>query len=275
MTNRMGTDVVAGPDAPAHSTCRRRFLKGIGSFAAGLAASSVMRATAEASARVSRSGIWSTDHGQLRLHSFGDYVIGDYADRGIIVGAHYAVNRTSRIHGVFTNGPRAGVFDFRMTATRFVGDWHFVDGSGRGEWSGSLASPGMPDAMHNFTRSGQPSMITRNTRSELDGRFASPFGTIDLIHRDLMMAGSYSDVGVIAAQWVGNAYEGVFTNTDRVGWVRWPFSSRLMDPIEQDRQRSQWGWYGQGTSGSWPLTRTTRGPIHTPKWLTPPPTFSN
>ena len=31
-------------------------------------------------------GVWDTDFGELRLHQIGDYVIGDYADNGVMVG---------------------------------------------------------------------------------------------------------------------------------------------------------------------------------------------
>lgn len=253
---------------------RRGMLAALGGIVAGATLGGATY-PALATLRSSHSGVWDTEHGPLRLHSFGDYVIGDYADRGIIVGAYYSGPRGLHVHGVFTNGAKAGTFDWRMRGAFLDGTWRFVDGSGRGEWVGNLARPGMPGQMHNFTRSGRTSMITRNPRTEVDGTYDSPFGRLDLTGRDLMLVGGYADKGVIAAQWVSNGYEGVFTNGTRAGWMRWPFLSRDMTPTETIAGGSEWGWHGQGSSGSWPIQRISQGPIRTPKWLTPPPTFDN
>lgn len=270
MTNELN-DRIAKPRV---ALTRRGVLMGLGGVLAGATLGSAP-SPALANVRNSHSGVWDTEWGPLRLHSFGDYIVGDYADRGIIAGGYYSGPRGLHVHGVFTNGAKAGRFDWRVRGTFLDGTWSFIDGSSEGEWVGNLARPGMPAQMRNFTRSGRPSMVTRNSRTDLDGYFDSRYGRIGLTGRDLMLVGSYSDNGIIAAQWTGSAYEGVFTNSDRVGWVHWPFDTRTMAPRELGQNRSAWGWHGKGRSGDWPLTRTSRGPIGAPKWFTPPPVFPN
>ena len=84
------------------------------------------------------AGTWNSSFGELRLASFGDrYVVGDYADRGVIIGA----NSNGTLRGFFTNGDRVGEFVFRLVPPdQITGTWNWRGSDSKGEWTGSRTS---------------------------------------------------------------------------------------------------------------------------------------
>jgi len=93
-------------------------------------------------------GVWDTDFGELRLHQIGDYVIGDYADNGVMVGK--ASGRC--VAGVLHHGERNGLFRFDASggSGQFEGQWAGYGDDLGGTWSGggdwSLSREQPPDA---------------------------------------------------------------------------------------------------------------------------------
>lgn len=91
-------------------------------------------------------GSWSTNFGELRLHSNTGIVTGDYANRGQINGNWNG--ETGLLTGTFNNNERRGVFSFSLNAegTAFSGDWKW-DGETdwRGSWDGNKTSSERPE----------------------------------------------------------------------------------------------------------------------------------
>lgn len=192
-------------------------------------------------------GTWSSTHGELRIVSIGSLVVGDYADRGTLVGQVSG----DRLTGVFTNGGRAGRFDWRHDRDgAFSGTWHWVGETASGAWTGRQASTESP-AVTNFSRDGRALRSIANGRDVFDGTYGGTFGTVRLRSRDLVLVGDYGDTGTLAGMWDGSGFVGVFTNGARAGWFDWRFLSRT-----GAFRSGQWGWAGQAASGEWSLTRT-------------------
>ncbi|WP_101069180.1 hypothetical protein [Roseovarius salinarum] len=98
------------------------------------------------------TGTWETQFGPVRLVQVGDLFVGDYADRGIILGGR-ADDGT--ITGQFTNGQRVGEFSWTTSAGRvdgeysisFDGTWAFLDGEGSGTWTGEKVDHDKPNLL--------------------------------------------------------------------------------------------------------------------------------
>lgn len=89
-------------------------------------------------------GTWTSSFGELRLLQDGARVYGDYADRGSIDG-QYNANK-SKLKGSFTNGPRRGVFEWKLSGAAFSGRWKWADETRWREsrWDGQLKSQEKP-----------------------------------------------------------------------------------------------------------------------------------
>lgn len=195
------------------------------------------------------AGRWQSDFGELRLHQirrngFG-YIIGDYADRGIIVGRIAEDGRCAS--GMFTNGERTGGFQFVLKGDgldRFGGLWAWHDSPPEGEWTGRRVGPA-PERLRNFARSGTTQTMPQD-RAILDGLYESRHGMLEVTSQDLFLLGEYADKGVIAGMWDGNGFVGHFTNGARAGWFDFDVLSRT-GTIRGGR----WGWAGGGRNGDW------------------------
>lgn len=198
-------------------------------------------------------GRWNSSFGELRLHQIHrdpyDYIIGDYAERGILVGR--VAEDGNCASGVFTNGARNGSFQFVLdngNPEEFGGIWAWHDQPPAGEWTGRRIGPA-PDALRNFTRDGDTTRTLQQDRAILDGLYQSRHGMLDLTSRDLFLLGEYADKGVIAGMWDGNGFVGHFTNGARTGWFDFDVLSKT-GKIRGGR----WGWAGEGRSGPWQPT---------------------
>ncbi|WP_397542126.1 hypothetical protein [Roseovarius salis] len=196
------------------------------------------------------SGRWQSSFGELRIHQIRqngfDYIIGDYADRGILVGRIIDAGRCAA--GVFTNGERNGSFQFVLKGNRrdrFGGLWAWHDSPPDGEWTGRRTGPA-PDRLSNFSRNGALTRTLPQDRAILDGLYQSRFGMLELTSRDLFLLGAYADKGVIAGMWDGNGFVGHFTNGSRTGWFNFDVLSKTGAV-----RGGQWGWAGQGAKGEW------------------------
>ena len=192
-------------------------------------------------------GVWDTDFGELRLHQIGDYVIGDYADNGVMVGKASG----TCVAGVFTNGERNGLFRFDASggSGQFEGQWAGHGDDLGGTWSGTRTADSATQ-LQNFTRDGSATQVIDNERTVYDGTYDSPHGEIELLARDLFLVGDYAGKGVIAGMWDGNSYVGRFTNGDRTGWFDFAFFSK-----NGSFRSGQWGWIGSSGGGDWSLSR--------------------
>ena len=191
------------------------------------------------------SGTWSTNFGELRLHRVKDFVIGDYANEGIILG------RVSGncLSGVFTNGPRNGIFRFKaQDRGEFVGQWAWHGQKLQGKWNGERTGDA-PKQLTNFTRGESTTQSIDNERSIFDGHYSSKFGNVELLARDSFLIGDYGDKGIIAGMWQSNKFVGYFTNKDRTGWFEFTFFSK-----SGKFRAGTWGWLDSNKSGSWSLT---------------------
>ncbi|PQO24057.1 hypothetical protein C2I36_04695 [Rhodobacteraceae bacterium WD3A24] len=198
-------------------------------------------------------GRWDSNHGELRLHQiYRDpytYVIGDYADRGILVGRLAEDGRCAS--GVFTNGQRNGSFQFVLgddDPERFNGLWAWHGEPPSGEWTGRRAGPA-PDTLRNFARGGVVTTTQPQDRAILEGLYESRHGMLDVTSRDLFLLGEYADKGVIAGMWDDNRFVGRFTNGARTGWFEFDVLSRT-----GTIRGGHWGWVGEGSSGQWQPT---------------------
>jgi hypothetical protein len=190
------------------------------------------------------AGTWSTNFGELRLHRIKDYVIGDYADEGIILGR---VNGDC-LAGVFTNGPRNGIFRFKAKGSdQFAGQWAWHGKRLQGNWNGKRTGKA-PRQLENFTRDGSKTQSIDNNRSVFDGTYASNFGNLELLARDSFLIGDYGNKGIIAGMWQSNKFVGYFTNNDRTGWFEFRFFSK-----SGSFRDGSWGWLDSNKSGTWSL----------------------
>ncbi|MCW4152587.1 YeaH/YhbH family protein [Halomonas sp. 18H] len=191
------------------------------------------------------AGTWTSSFGELRLHKIGSFLIGDYADEGVIV----AKVTDGCAAGVFTNGGRNGVFRWQATGNgAFDGRWGWR-GQGLGKsWSGQRTGPA-PDRLTNFTRGSGSTQSIEQDRTVFDGRYSSNFGPVTLVSQDLFLVGDYADKGVMAGMWDGDSFVGRFTNGDRTGWFDLAFYSK-----NGEFRDGQWGWVGQNSGGTWTLS---------------------
>ncbi|MGM0562172.1 MAG: hypothetical protein ACQETX_14040 [Pseudomonadota bacterium] len=198
------------------------------------------------------AGTWNSSYGELRLHRIGRYLVGDYANQGIMVGKV----SDGCVAGVFTNGGRNGVFRWEAAGNgRFEGRWGWHDQGLSDSWSGQRTGPA-PDRLNNFTRGQGTTQTIQQDRTVYDGRYDSNYGPITLMSRDLFMVGDYADKGVMAGMWDGNGFVGRFTNGARTGWFDLKFFSK-----NGDFREGQWGWIDNNNSGSWTLSQTASGTL--------------
>lgn len=191
------------------------------------------------------AGTWKSSFGELRLHKIGSFLIGDYADEGVIV----AKVTDGCAAGVFTNGGRNGVFRWQATGNgAFDGRWGWR-GQGLGKsWSGQRTGSA-PDRLTNFTRGSGATQSIEQDRTVFDGRYSSNYGPVTLVSQDLFLVGDYADKGVMAGMWDGDSFVGRFTNGDRTGWFDLAFYSK-----NGEFRDGHWGWVGQNGGGTWTLS---------------------
>ena len=193
-------------------------------------------------------GRWNSNFGELRLHQIGSYVVGDYAGRGVIAGK--VVN--GRLEGQFTNGSRAGEFQFSRSGNALSGSWNWVGASSTGTWRATQqGDPGRQ--LNNFSREGTSHQVIDNDRDHIDGTFSSQYGEVRLFSRDLLLVGDYAGRGVLIGIWDGNSFVGRFTNGERVGWFDFAFLSR-----NGDFRSGRWGWNDEENGSPWTMTRQSR-----------------
>ncbi|MCS4503930.1 hypothetical protein NYO91_07555 [Arhodomonas aquaeolei] len=196
------------------------------------------------------AGRWSTDFGELRLHRAGPFVVGDYADKGVMVGRVSA----GCAAGVFTNGGRNGIFRFtRAGDGRFRGQWAWHGKDLQGNWTGRRTGDA-PARLRNFTRDGGTTHTQSLGRDVFDGRYTSDYGPVGLYARDLFVVGDYGDKGILAGMWDGSGFVGRFTNGARTGWFDFRFLSK-----NGDFRSGRWGWVGDDGGGDWSLRRRRDG----------------
>lgn len=190
------------------------------------------------------AGRWRTDYGNLRLHLVGNYVIGDYADNGVMLG----MIDGACVAGVFTNAGRNGRFRFQISRDgSFDGRWGWHGEPMGREWSGTRLGQAS-DQLRNFTRGDGVTMTTENQRAVYDGAYGSNHGRVQLLSRDSFLIGNYADKGMIAGMWDGDSFVGRFTNAERTGWFDLAFKSKT-----GVFRSGSWGWVdGQG-GGDWSL----------------------
>lgn len=201
--------------------------------------------SAPALAQQNFEGKWNSSFGELRLHKVGDYLIGDYSDRGVMAGKIEG----DRVRGVFTNEARSGSFTFTFTGQRFQGTWQFEGSGSPGSWSGRREGSA-PAQLNNFTRGGEATRTISNQRDVFDGTYDTNFGPVAMLARDLFLIGDYADRGVLIGMWDGNSFVGKFTNNGRVGWFDLAFLSRT-----GSFRDGKWGWIEGGGDGSWNFSR--------------------
>lgn len=202
--------------------------------------------------RADFGGVWKSSHGELRLHQTNGYLIGDYADRGIIVGR--VEDRCAA--GVFTNGDRSGVFRFNRAGNTpsFRGKWAWHGKPLNSAWNGRRKSARGPGRLSNFDPAGASPRIGHSGSSQLDGRYESNFGGVDFIVRDRLLIGDYGRKQVLAGIASGNAFIGRFTNGRRAGWFKFAFDAN------GSFQAGKWGWGNGGAEGQWRLTKKSSHP---------------
>ena len=198
----------------------------------------------------SLTGKWNTSFGELRLYQFGvsglqqDYVIGDYADVGVILARFNG----DYLVGVFTNEERTGTLRLEMTGSdSFEGTWAWHGEELGGSWTGERTSSSVLQ-LDNFTRDGSTIEITENDQTLYDGTYESEFGRLHLLARDGFLIGDYADKGIIAGMWDGDSFIGHFTNGDRTGWLDFAFS-----PDDGSFESASWGWADEDTVRDWAL----------------------
>lgn len=192
------------------------------------------------------AGTWSTTFDELRLHRVGRFLIGDYADSGIIL----ARVRDQCAAGIFTNGGRNGRFRFELTeADRFEGEWNWHGEPLSKSWRGKRTGP-PPERLRNFARGTGSTRTLDNDRDVYDGRYDSNHGELSILSRDLFLIGKYADRGILAGMWDGTSFVGRFTNNDRTGWFDFAFYSK-----NGTFREGQWGWLEESGGGQWRLER--------------------
>lgn len=190
-------------------------------------------------------GVWETNRGTLRLHQFGGYAVGDFADEGVVLGKIQG----NQLRGTFTAGKEVGVFTVKLTDDGQFKGLRGMHGEALDQrWNGTRTAAQVTE-LKNFTRDGSSTRLRDNERQVYDGVYESQHGTIKLIARDMLLIGDYAEKGIVAGVWNGNRFEGLFTNHGRPGWFRWAFFSKT-----GDFRSGSWGWIGGGrTGGGWTL----------------------
>lgn len=196
------------------------------------------------------AGLWATDYGELNLHQVRGYVIGDYADNGVMLGKVSG----NCVAGVFTNGDRNGVFRFAKDGSDgFSGEWAWHGNKPSKEWNGQRKGSASTK-LNNFTRDDEALETMSNDREVFDGTYRSSYGKLDLIQRDLFLIGDYADNGIIAALWDGNSFRGYFTNGSRTGWLDFAFLSK-----NGDFRSGEWNWVGESKAKDWTVRSKSAG----------------
>lgn len=199
------------------------------------------------SASIDFTGTWNTNFGKLDLYQIKNYVIGDYADDGVILGK---LNGNC-LTGVFTNAERNGVFRFKANGkNNFKGQWAWHGETPSGNWNGSRSDREVRQ-LDNFTRGSSTTQVIDNNRKVYDGIYNSSFGKVELFSRDLFLIGDYGNKGIIAGMWDGNSFVGKFTNGDRTGWFYFEFFSR-----NGEFRDGSWGWIASNNNGDWSLNKS-------------------
>ena len=194
-------------------------------------------------------GTWKTDFGELRLYDLGQYVVGDYGGKGLIVGS----KEFDLLQGVFTNpgAKKSGYFTFQSQGKQaFRGSYRWTAKSKVQDWKGQKLSSSVPN-LRNFTRQAKNLRPVSNNRKVCDGTYKSSFGTIRLATKDNLLLGDYGSKGVLIGMWDSNHYAGHFSNNGRLGWFRFYFAS-----AQGQFQRGEWGWFGSDKTGAWNMTKT-------------------
>ncbi|MEM9840661.1 MAG: M12 family metallopeptidase [Pseudomonadota bacterium] len=193
------------------------------------------------------SGTYTSTFGELRLHHVGDFVIGDYADRGVMVGKVSG----NAVSGGFTNGTGAGTFAFRWAddSKGFTGTYKYGETNAGSPWNGQRTGDA-PQELVNFSLDSSPTRTISNKRDVFDGVYDSPFGRIELIQKDLFLIGDYGSRGVMAGMWDGSGFVGRFTNGNRAGWFDFRFLS-----TDGSFRTGRWGWAVGTAQGQWKLTK--------------------
>lgn len=201
-----------------------------------------------ASLSVEMTGTWETNFGTLRLHQFQGYVVGDYADKGMIAG-RVTGNCAA---GVFTNGSRSGHFRFTVEDRgQFDGQWAWHGEALDGGWSGERTSSDAPARYRNFSVDGTWIQTGDSDRTVYDGTWDSDRGPVKLLARDQLLVGDYGGDGVLAGLWSGNAFVGLFTEDGRTGRFELRFFSR--NGAFRD---GHWYWLGEADdTRDWSLER--------------------
>jgi hypothetical protein len=193
------------------------------------------------------TGTWNSSFGDLRLLETDGYIIGDYANKGVILGK-VTGNCAS---GTFVNGKKMGQFRFMLNAggKSWKGDWAWHGGNVKSGWTASLSNKSQPSSYSNFSESGKSVAGGLDKSKASDGTYTTQFADLRLVVRDFFMFGDYGNRGIIAARWDGSNYTGVFTNKNfskKVGWVRFPSSSYPEPP-----RSGEYKWAGTSKWMPW------------------------
>lgn len=125
------------------------------------------------------TGTWSTDFGDLRLHSSSNTFYGDYKDVGIIDGYQQYSNQ---YQGKFTNGTKEGWFKFKLNGEKFTGTWGWKGKKEEGKWNGKRINKTKP-------------LLSSKV---ISGTWKTPFGDLSVIQKGLAVTGSFKDGGTLA-----------------------------------------------------------------------------
>ena len=174
------------------------------------------------------SGTWQSSFGELRLVDQGRFVVGDYAEHGVIVARKSIVGECGAIalSGTFTNGARAGTLNVvRLPGGEFEGRWRFAGDDGEGRWRGSRTRADAP-ALSNFSANGVAidvagPLFDIGLPAWMIGANRSDFGDVTLAGTLRAVVGDYAGRGVVAGLWDGTAVRGRFTNGPRSGFFTW------------------------------------------------------
>jgi|GEM_PF-5471891 len=198
------------------------------------------------------TGIWETSVGKIKLYQISNYVIGDYEDKGIMVGK---IERNC-LHGTFTDDNTNGEFSMGINSAgggEFAGLWMRDKMNGPKQWRGTRISKNV-SSFSNFTRNGSSLNIIKNKRIAFDGTYGSNRGVVKFFQRDLLLIGDYRSDGIMAGMWEGNSFQGLFTVGNQTGWFDLAFFSKT-----GSFRGGEWGWLGEEGEAQWDLDRETEG----------------
>jgi len=197
-------------------------------------------------AYVDFTGRWDTDFGELRLHQIKDYVIGDYADKGVIL----AKIEGNCLRGVFTNDERNGIISFSLKSDdTFEGSWGWHGEEADNIWKGRRTSENV-NTLTNLGRNNDKIRTKNDDRDVYDGIYNSQQGILKLMSRDMFLIGDYAEKGIIAGMWNGSGFEGIFTNGEDTGRFNWIFFSK-----SGKFREGSWTWIGKNGGGSWSMEK--------------------